>query len=212
MSRERDHKETRELLPWYVNDTLNGSDSDLVLRHLADCKECQDERDRLYELQQLIRETDSAVPGYELSLRRTLKRIGESERNKESTRDVEFTPTLKRLLPVGIAASVISLMVAGAAWFNVDRSTPVATQYETLSSDQPANGMPHQLELGFHNPIPAMTMRQALIETNSNIISGPDENGNYLVEVVVPNNMTDIEYLARIREIDGVVHARFTNP
>lgn len=209
MSREKDHKETRELLPWYVNDTLEGSDMDLVLRHLADCKDCQEERDRLYELQTLVREESFDAPGYELSLKRTIKRIEESERNKESTREVEFKPSMRRLVPVGIAASVLSLLVAGAAWINVDRSIPA--EYETLSTDQLSSGAPHQMELGFHNPIPAMTMRKALIETNSNIISGPDENGNYLVEVVVPNTMTDIEYLARIREIDGVVHARYTH-
>ena len=32
-----------------------------------------------------------------------------------------------------------------------------------------------------------MKLRQALIETGSNIVSGPDENGSYIVELVVPN-------------------------
>ena len=210
MVKEKEHKETQALLPWYINDTLTGADADLVFRHLADCQECQQERDRLYQLQTLIRENDSTAPGYELSYRRVLGRVEVSERNKESTREVDFKPSWKRMIPAGIAATLVSILVAGAAWFNVDRSLPVVPQYQTLSSDQPNTGVSHRLELGFHNPIPAVTMRQALIETGSNIVSGPDENGNYLVEVIVPNSMTDVEYLAQIRGIDGVIHARFT--
>ena len=209
MVRAKEHKETQALLPWYVNDTLTGADADLVFRHLADCKDCQEERDRLYELLTLIHENDSPVHGYELSYRRVLGRIDMAERNKESTREVDFKPSWKRIVPAGIAATLVSILVAGAAWFNVDRSLPIVPQYQTLSSDQPGNGVSHRLELGFHNPIPAATMRQALIETGSNILSGPDENGNYLVEVIVPNSMTDVEYLGQIREIDGVIHARF---
>jgi hypothetical protein len=205
-----EHSQIQELLPWYVNETLSGKDKDLVLRHLGDCKACQEERDSLYKLQTVIAESESVHPGYELSYRRVLKRIEESERNKESTREIETTPVVRRLLPFGIAASLVTILLAGAAWLGNDGGQPIVDEYQTLSSDLPGRGISLTLELGFINPIPAATMRQALIETSSNIVSGPDEHGNYLVEVRVPDTMTDAQYLAQIREIDGVEHARLS--
>jgi hypothetical protein len=38
------------------------------------------------------------------------------------------------------------------------------------------------MELEFKTPIPALTLGHAFIETGSNIVSGPDENGSYIVE------------------------------
>ena len=47
---ESEHSQIQELLPWYVNETLTGKDKDLVLRHLGECKACQEERDRLSKM------------------------------------------------------------------------------------------------------------------------------------------------------------------
>jgi hypothetical protein len=206
----KEHIQTLELLPWYVNDTLSGKEAETVLKHLADCKECQIERDRLYELQRLVQESGTPAMGHELSLRRVLKRIDASERNKESMDEVNIPQRRRSLLPMGIAASILSLVVAGGAWLGLEQAK-VGDEYQTLSSDVPTQGMSHRIELGFSNPIPAATMRQALIETNSNIVSGPNEHGNYLVEVVIPGDMTANEYLARIQQIDGVERASYAS-
>jgi hypothetical protein len=204
----KEHKSTLELLPWYVNDTLEGKDLELVLKHLGECRDCQAERDRLYELQALVKESDGAPADHEMSFRRTMRRIEASERNRDSTRDIEHTGTRRKFLSLGIAASVISVMLAGTAWLSLDE-TEERQDFQTLSSDAPSAGKAYRMELGFVNPIPAATMRQALVETDSNIVSGPDENGRYLVEVVVPSNMSASEYLSRIRMINGVESARF---
>lgn len=210
---QKDHDLTIELLPWYVNDTLSGKEAELVLRHLAECRDCQAERDRLYELQDMIQESDSNPPDYQLSYRRVMKRIETSEKNRQSADEIsEVTGQRQRnwFFPVGVAASIFSVMIAGAAWLNLDR--PATTEeFQTLSSDVPSQGAAQRLELGFVNPIPAATMRQALIETDSNIVSGPDANGIYVVEVVVPATMTADEYLVHIRQIEGVENARFAS-
>lgn len=204
----KEHDQTLELLPWFVNETLAGKDLELVLRHLSDCRDCRLERDRLQQLRFLVREDDREQPDHRLSLRRVMQRIETSERNRDSTRDFDATGARRRFLPLGIAASVVSLMLAGAAWLSLDGST-TAQQYQTLSSDALNAGTAYRMELGFVNPIPAATLRQALIETNSNIVSGPDANGHYLVEIVVPGNMKPVDYLSQIKMIKGVQSARF---
>jgi hypothetical protein len=206
----KEHIATLELLPWYVNDTLEGKDLELVLKHLDGCRDCQAERDRLYELQALVEESDDTPTDHEMSFRRTMRRIEASERNRDSMRDIEHTGSKRKFLSLGIAASVISMMLAGTAWLSMEEAEE-RQEFQTLSSDAstPSSGPAYRMELGFVNPIPATTMRQALIDTDSNIVSGPDERGNYLVEVVVPSNMTPAEYLSRIRMINGVESARF---
>ncbi|MDA0978840.1 MAG: zf-HC2 domain-containing protein [Proteobacteria bacterium] len=209
---QKDHEQTMSLLPWYVNDTLSGKESETVLRHLSTCRQCQAERDRLYQLQQLVSESGSSEPDYRLSYRRVMKRIENSERNRDSADEVTMPDSRQRWwIPLGLVASVFSLMFLGVAYFNSDQQTSPEGAFQTLSSDSPAAGRPARLELGFANPIPAVTLRKALIETHSNIVAGPDADGNYLVEVMVPPGMTPSAYLAGIRQIDGVEQARFAS-
>ena len=78
-----------------------------------------------------------------------------------------------------------------------------------MSLESEKLGIVYRLELEFENPIPTNTLRQALIETDSHILSGPDEQGHYLVEVIVPYHVSAHEYLLLIKDIEGVEHAQF---
>lgn len=230
----KDHEETLKLLPWYVNDTLAGKELEAVLRHLADCRDCQAERDRLYQLQQMVQETETPPADHTLSYQRVMKRINAAEQNRDSTSDV-YLPRRRSWVPAGLAASVLSLVVAGSAYLSMvglntgtklnvpttdvaasDTATGIDDEYQTLSSDAlmvstPGEGRMRRIELGFVSPIPAATLRQALIETNSNIVSGPDSNGKYLVEVMVPGQVTAADFLSGLQGIEGVQAAQFVN-
>ena len=50
MSASNRHRDAWELLPWYVNRTLEGRDLDLVTTHLAECAVCRDEIARYHSL------------------------------------------------------------------------------------------------------------------------------------------------------------------
>ena len=194
------------LLPWYVNETLTGKEAESVLKHLATCPECQDEVQRLYGLQQLMQESESPGGDSELSLRRSINRISTSEKNRESLAEVEPSkmPTRYRL-PLGVAASALVLVAA----IGYVTPTPTGEEFRTLSLESEKLGSVYRLELEFKNPIPASTLRRALIETDSHLLSGPDEQGHYLVEVIVPYHVSAHEYLVKIKEIEGVEHAQF---
>jgi hypothetical protein len=90
-------------------------------------------------------------------------------------------------------------------------STPETAEFRTLTSQAEMPGVSRQIALTFEQPIQAQTMRKALIETNSNIISGPDEEGTYLVEVIVPPEMQTGEFMQWMSEIEGVQHARLAS-
>lgn len=194
------------LLPWHVNETLTGKEAESVLKHLATCAACQDEVKSLYGLQQLVQESESPGGDSELSLRRSMNRIKASEKNRESLAEVAPSKMRTRFrFPLGVAASAL-LLVAAIGYLV---PTQTGEEFRTLSLESNKQGSVYRLELEFENPIPASTLRQALIETDSHILSGPDEQGHYLVEVIVPYHVSAHEYLLLIKDIEGVEHAQF---
>lgn len=207
-SGRKEHESALELLPWYVNETLKGREIATVLKHLSHCQFCQVERDRLYALENLVQDEDTPFDDLSLSLRRTLRRIEASEKNRESVQGFEFRHRYQKRtwLAAGLAAALF-IAVGFVTQFDIE---PLGGEYQTLSSGVPTDGADRQMELGFAQPIPAAALRQALIETGSNIVSGPDDGGRYIVEVKVPFGTSAGEFLSGIKTIEGVEFARFT--
>ncbi len=195
-------------MPWYVNETLAGREEELVRKHLAGCRECQKERDRLYELGQLVKDDVQAVDDVQGSFNRAWQRIEMAEKNRDSVLEIErASGPSKRWIPFSLAAGI--LLLAGLQGLQKSEMTPVS-DYQTLTSGESVPGGLRRMELGFEQPIPAVTLRQALVETGSNIVSGPDANGVYIVEVRLAEDEDDLGYLDRLQQIEGVRHARFT--
>ncbi len=216
--KRKEHEQAMLLLPWYVNGTLRGRNADLVLRHLAHCEDCQQERTRLYELQQIVREPDVMTQDLDSSFREVLTRIEASERDKASVQEVPVRT--RRILGFSIgltttalAASVLALVIGGTQFLAPGHTGDEfqTLSFEPLEDGKYESGKVERLELGFRTPIPAVTLRQALIETGSNIVSGPDENGSYIVELVVPDEISSNVFLNQLQQIEGVEYASFTN-
>lgn len=55
------HDSVTELLPWYVNDTLDMSERDLVREHIDNCDDCRDNVELLSQVQRAVR-TESPAP------------------------------------------------------------------------------------------------------------------------------------------------------
>lgn len=209
LNRKKQHEQTVALLPWFVNDTLDQKEREQVLKHLAGCEGCRLERDRLIDLQKMIREGEVVDGDVEFSLKRTMKRIDEAERNRRSVEEVATNHRRQKRFFVSMAmAAGLSMFLVGMAVLVGNPDEPL--EYQTLTADAPGQGSTRQMQIGFVDPIPAATLRQALIETESNIVSGPDRQGVYLLEVNVPGNVSQEVFLRRIQDIEGVKHAAFT--
>ena len=55
------HDVVTELLPWYVNDTLDESERNLVREHIGACEDCRDNVELLSRIQRAVR-TESPAP------------------------------------------------------------------------------------------------------------------------------------------------------
>jgi len=230
MSRTDVHEEILELLPWLVNESLSDKEQLRVTNHLKVCNRCREERDHLQRLQAVVSEDDGTLPDYRDAFQRLEARIDFAEANRSSVAEVPALDS-KSVKPrggargfgwftgLGIAASLFVGYLVGAGTQATDtgelaaqgqlESTP---EYVTLTSTASSheNGVLHRVYLTFDQPVQAETIRTALIETGSQIVSGPDQSGTYAVNISVPAELTDIEFLNSIRQIKGVQYAGFT--
>lgn len=214
MSKNAVHEEILELLPWFINESLGARERDRVMVHLAECMECRGERDRLQTIEMFVKKDETAVPDYQFSYRKLLGRIEEAERNKESTSVVDEGIQLKGLAPfLAIAASLLVSVALVGSLQSVGGVSPQANthteggEFRTLSTEVQSPGVSRRIAITFEQPIQARAMRSALIDTRSNIVSGPDAAGVYLVDVVVPESVSMDTYLLDIRNIEGIQHA-----
>lgn len=225
MGKQSVHAEVLEVLPWFVNESLGEKERQLVLGHLRECPECRAERDELQAIQQVVAEDDGTGDGnYKSAFRKLMARIETAEANRASVRDFEPAPESgkergKWWLPLSAAAClfVAVLLTVGTNPLREVREVREESAgggdgsgFRTLSDPGKAvAGIPHRIALTFEQPVMAETLRSALIETRSNIVSGPDRDGTYIVEVAVPSHMTDAEFINSMRAIDGVQYAAF---
>lgn len=209
MGKKAVHEEILELLPWFINESLGGKERDRVLVHLRECLECRHERDQLQTIEAFVREDDVVVPDYRFSYNKLHSRIEEAERNRESTAGVEVDTGLGNWMPITGVAATLMLAVVIVGFYNpVSAPESVTGEFVTLTKPSRASGLSRRIALTFEQPIRAQTLRKALIETDSSLISGPDEKGTYLVDVIVPQGMDADEFMQSIRKIEGVQHAR----
>lgn len=88
-SMEQAHKAVFELLPWYVNDSLNSSEKQQVDRHLKRCEICRAEANFLAQTQSALAAIPDHIPSPTNGLNTVLDRI-EAETNGSSNK----TPSL----------------------------------------------------------------------------------------------------------------------
>lgn len=208
MGRKTVHDDVLALLPWFVNESLVDKDRQGVIAHLQDCPDCRSERDRLQILQQMVAEDDGTeMSDHERSFRRLMQRVGVVEAQRASTEGMERRRRLPAFVPYLAVAASLVLAVAMVAVFNPAKPHP--EEYRTLSYSSDIQGVSHRIALTFEQPIQADTLRAALIETHSDIVSGPDKHGTYIVEIIVPSNMSDSRFIESLRKIKGVKNAAF---
>ncbi|MCB1643874.1 MAG: zf-HC2 domain-containing protein [Pseudomonadales bacterium] len=211
------HEEILLLLPWYLNDTLTGNERTTVVEHLKTCVECQRSRDEMQAMQLLVSSTETETnEDYWPSFRKLMNRIEQQPSLQAGQSSLSTAnPAVARIrpywVPVSLAASVIfALLLLPLSQTDSPVGVVPKGQFATLTHDsESSEGIAHRLELQFDQPLSAQTLRAAFIETRSNIVSGPDAEGAYLVEVVIPEGMSDAEFLRSLRSIEGVRSAAF---
>jgi anti-sigma factor RsiW len=167
-----EHERMGELLPWYVNATLDRREAALVERHLASCAQCRQESERLRALGEIGGEEGWAPSPAHFS--RILEQIDAPSPFRRVISWFRQTPR-----PVRLAFALQGAALAAAVAVLALRA-PV---YGTLSRPPAAASSRARLHVVFAPDITEEGLRQLLQGAKATIVGGPSAEGIYTVEL-----------------------------
>lgn len=183
------HEEVLELLPWFVNGTLNEREHSMVNDHLLGCSECNREVKALLESAKLFRSSP------ELSADSFPRARSEFLRQLNGRR--KATWSRRWIIPATMAACLlIAVVLIGPLSRRED-------SFETLGSTQSSSGQ--VIQLVFQPDTLEKSIRSLVLGDQGRFISGPTAQGVYRLEV--PLDRDPQRVLQRLRNHPDVQFA-----
>jgi hypothetical protein len=201
------HQKVWEILPWYVNGTLEGHEHELVARHILRCQSCADEVARCQSIAAAVRSAEEAArtpsPEHLAHLMERIDRGSTSaapERWRIRVREwiekirlaFQETPSLFRWT---LAAQTAVIVLLAAAIML--KASVAPSFYRTLSDavSGPEPGQVH-LQVVFADDMTEREIRTLLSSIGATIVAGPTPMAVYTVALAAE----DHEAPARTRE------------
>lgn len=194
-----EHCETTELLPWFLNGTLDALERRRVERHVAECVQCRRELGREHELHDTV---VAVVPdeAWRGSFARVQSRIDATESGRRGQRSWRaFADGWSALSPWvrgAIAAQALLVCVLAAGLYRANDSPA----YRTLGA-APSAVTGEAVIVVFDPAAPEQEIRQVILGERARVVGGPSPGGAYTL-MVTGGNAEGI--LARLRQ-NGVV-------
>ena len=164
------HEAAQQLLPWYINDTLDEGERAIVDAHLAGCDECRAE---LAVERNLARAVASLPVDVEQSWSALTAKL-----------DAAPAPVAlwRRRVPIGWAAGwpVAAAATVALAFTAIPAAAPVQT-YTALGAPNAAT--PGNIVAIFRPETSDRAMRAALDKAGARIVDGPNASGAYMLRV-----------------------------
>ena len=170
-----------ELMPWYVNGTLEGDERELVARQVLASLTCRKELERLRRLHQLIQRDDAEAAATDREFERLMARIQAS--------DAQTRPRAAARgrglgwLQYALAATVVAT-AATSLWWGSHTSTTPSHTYETLTNSEPADPASVRLRVLFAPGVDEAGQHELLEGFGLTAIGPPAEDG--VVTVAFP--------------------------
>lgn len=217
------HQEMQLLLPWYLNNTLQNDEKNLVESHLKQCLQCRAELVELRKMSDIVCESDSFSSSAHSSFAKLSARIQNpdalslnepnnnakwcalkwpfiSARNKRS---------LSGFSAFATAAIVLLAMTGLIHFYSLETAWNPSNQFRTLSSNRNANSLENEIRLVFSRSADQSKINNTLLSVNGEIISGPSQQGVYVIRIKNESiNRQEISSLAaKLREEDHIIFA-----
>ena len=204
------HQKVWEILPWYVNGTLEGHEHEFVARHILRCQSCADEVVRCQSIATAVRSSEEAArtPSPE-HLARLMERIDRGsasaapERWRIRVREwiekirlaFQETPSLFRWVLAAQTAAIV-LLAAATIW---QASVAPSLLYQTLSDagSGPEPGRVH-LQVVFADDITEREIRTLLSSIGATIVAGPTPMAVYTVALATDDRAAPAQTRERL--------------
>ena len=190
------HRQVTELVPWYVNGTLEGRDRAAVTAHLPGCPACREEVARCQTLAAAVQSAVDAAgapgPGRLERVLASIELLEATGARRTAWRGrwragVEWLGDLFQRTPgpvrwgLAAQAALLVLVVGLTAWPGV-RSP--RTPYRTLADDGERRvGQEALIHVVFTEDITERELRTLLRRVEGRIVDGPSAVGLYTVDV-----------------------------
>jgi hypothetical protein len=182
------HQELRELLPWYVTDTLPQEEREAVEIHLTHCAACRAELEQENELRAslVMSHVSDPLPEVEggwLALSRVIDHDDDALPNRKAGFRPRLPPRSRlstwrsQWLDWSMAAQ-IALVAFLTGWFAVQIQP---ARYHALSSGGAQNDA--NIVVAFRPETTESDLRQTLLGVDARIVDGPTAEGGYMLHV-----------------------------
>ncbi|HSZ53085.1 MAG TPA: zf-HC2 domain-containing protein [Caulobacteraceae bacterium] len=159
-SRGGDHRETRELLPWYVTGRLDPDEAGRVKAHMEVCGACRAELAAERRLREAVLSAPPPEEAIELPPRRRI-------------------PVVAGV--VGAMGAIAASLAVAVVSFQPARA-PVRHQIYRTLGDTSATGL-GEVVVVFDPACSTEQMRQALARAHARVIDGPTTTGAYVLRI-----------------------------
>jgi len=190
------HEQAQQLLPWYVNGTLEADESAMVEAHLVECAEC---RADLAAERVMAREVAALPLDVEHAWSMLSDRIDAAGPPR---RLAEPVPFLRRKVAIGWALGG-PLAAAAAVAFAVavvpGAPSPAGETYRALGSAPTA--APGNALVMFKPDARDVDLRSALTKAGARVVDGPTASGAYVVRIAPASRAQALDDLRSMPQI-----------
>ena len=185
-----EHQEVWNLLPWYVNHSLDPAEQDFVRKHVKTCVTCRIEINQQQQLLEKIQQPDLLQQVSQVSFAQLKKRMQEqsnlsafAEQAKPSQAQKFFSHQLLGFVKyTALAASL--LLLAMPFMLNLPTDDPeLKGDYRTLANPAEGEHKNNIIRIVFAEHSGTEQIETILNGVSGHIIKGPSKNGIYEVQI-----------------------------
>jgi hypothetical protein len=207
-----DHQELSQLLPWFVNKTLQGTELKAVENHLAVCLMCKRELNQLQKLAQAVTQDGALDSAEKASFARLKMRLhgveelsptqqatGSSNVRQFSKPDTKVRISTAWMRPALAMAAAVLLLVTLVMPLSVEK---LGNDFRTLSDGQieKVSANANEIRVVFAENIDQQQKDTILERVHGQIIDDPTAQGVYTVRLerdIAANHLLDVVDLLR---------------
>lgn len=186
-----DHSEMQELLPWFVNGSLNEAEQSRVDAHLGECPECK------LAVEQLV----AVSAEFNLSTDIPDDLIDAGRQGVETF--LEGLPPQRDSAVAGWIRSAIAVCSVAVVVIAIAFAIPGGDTFRTLSKVLPAAERRPVVQVVFSPEATEKTIRELLLQDGNEVLSGPTRQGVYRVALGA-GQRSDI-FVARLERNPDVI-------
>ncbi len=203
-----EHQKIWELLPWYVNHSLDPAEQDTVKKHIKTCIACRLELNQQQQLLEKMQQTNLLQQVSQVSFAQLKKRIEQRHRpdtfaqQNESPKEgklfsLQFDTVVKF---TALAASLVLMALPFISNLLIEESN-LTGEYRTLANPIQGEQKSNIIRIVFTEHLSAEQVTTVLSGVSGHIIKGPSQNGVY--EIQIGDEQTDFQEIK-----DAISHLR----